>query len=347
MKVLYAALFALSALTAFGQAPPAAAKPKPARPISPARIIEFKADTTSIQPGQSAMLIWAVENPTTTTITGLGQVTARGNRRVTPPQTTIYTLTVTGANGTETKTVTVNVAGTQAVNAVTAAPEGPKPTPRMPNGKPDLTGVYNSSSFQFAGRQVRGQNDPFTGKLKPGAEKYKIVRGPTDTGQYANCNPTGLPAAYFVPYQWQIVMQPTYIVIMYEYPHLFRVIPIAGPNTPSEHPIDPDPTWMGYSTAKWEGDTLVVDVIGFNDKTELPGGFRHTEDLHVVERFTRVDYDNLEYTATIEDPNVFVEPWTISRGFPLRPDLQTVSEFICENNKDYKELFQEYKGDKK
>lgn len=286
------------------------------------------------------MLIWAVENPTTTNITGLGDVVARGNRTVTPTQTTTYTLTVRGPNGTETKSVTITVPGTQAVNAVTAAPEASKPTPRLANGKPDLTGVYNSSSFQFAGRQVRGQNDPFTGKLKPGAEKYKVVRGPTDTGQFANCNPTGLPGAYFVPYQWEIVMQKDFIVIMYEYPHLFRVIPIASATNPSEHPVDPDPTWMGNSTAKWDGDTLVVDVIGFNDKTELPGGFHHSEALHVVERFTRTDFDNLEYTATIEDPNVFVEPWTISRGFPLRPDLQTVSEFICENNKDYKELFE-------
>src|SRR6185312_6159183 len=81
MKLLHAAVFALSVVCAHAQAPPApakpaAAKPKPARPVSPARIIDFKADKTSIQPGQSAMLIWAVENPTTTTITGIGEVTA-------------------------------------------------------------------------------------------------------------------------------------------------------------------------------------------------------------------------------------------------------------------------------
>jgi hypothetical protein len=97
---------------------------------------------------------------------------------------------------------------------------------------------------------------------------------------------------------------------------------------------------MGNSVAHWEGDTLVVDVVGFNDKTEIPGGFRHTEALHVVERFTRKDFDNLDYVATIEDPSVFVEPWTIERGFPLRPDLNTLSEFVCENNRDYTPLFE-------
>ncbi|MEP6961722.1 MAG: hypothetical protein ABI995_06580, partial [Acidobacteriota bacterium] len=115
---------------------------------------------------------------------------------------------------------------------------------------------------------------------------------------------------------------------------------IAGPNNVAEHPVDPDPTWMGNSIARWEGDTLVVDIVGFNDKTELPGGFRHTESLHVVERFTRTDSDNLDYVATIEDSNVFAEPWKIERGFPLRPDLQTVSEFVCENNRDYTPFFE-------
>ncbi|MEI9812241.1 MAG: hypothetical protein WDO18_06025 [Acidobacteriota bacterium] len=349
MKVMRAIwLFSAIVVCAHAQAPPAPAKPKPAaRPVPPARVVEFKAEPSTIQPGQSTMLIWAVENPTSTIISGLGSVVARGSRRVTPTATTPYTLTVSGPNGESSTVVVVTVAGTTPVAAATSPSTSAKPMPRLADGKPDLTGVYNSSSFQFAGRAVRGQNDPFTGKLKPGAESYKIVRGPTDAGQHAKCSPTGLPGAYFVPYQWQIVHQKDYIVIMYEYPHLFRVIPIASANNPADHPVDPDPTWMGNSVAKWDGDTLVVDVIGFNEKTELPGGFRHSEDLHVVERFRRVDYDNLEYTATIEDPKVFVEPWTISRGFPLRPDLQTVSEFICENNKDYGALFEENKNDKK
>jgi hypothetical protein len=321
----------------FGQAPPAPAKPKPARVVPPARIMEFKADSTSLQPGESAMLSWIVENPTTTTLSGLGPVTAVGNRRVTPQATSTYMLTVRGPNGEETRSITVNVAGTTAV-ASAAQPEGPRPTPRMADGKPDLSGIYNPGSFSqmFGGRTTRGQNNPYTGKLKPGAEGFKVVRGPEDTGQHSTCMPPGLPGAYFVPYQWQIVQGRDSIVIMYEYPHLFRAIPIGN----AVHPEDPDPTWMGNSVAHWEGDTLVVDVVGFNDKTEIPGGFRHTEALHVVERFTRTDFDNLDYVATIEDPNVFVEPWTIERGFPLRPDLTTLPEFVCENNRDYTPLFE-------
>ncbi|MEO8096375.1 MAG: hypothetical protein ABI811_01645 [Acidobacteriota bacterium] len=331
---------ALWAVPVCAQAPPAAAKPKPvARVQPPARIMDFKASSTNLQPGQSTTLVWSTENPTTTVISGLGEVTAIGNRSVTPKATTTYTLTVRGPNGEESRSLTINVAGTTAIAAVTAT-EAPKATPRTAEGKPDFTGIYNSSSFVFAGRQVRGQNSPFTGKLKPGAESFKVARGPNDAGQYSTCMPTGLPGAYFVPYQWQIVQGKDSVVIMYEYPHLFRVIPIAGPNNVAEHPVDPDPSWMGNSIGRWDGDTLVVDVVGFNDKTELPGGFRHTEALHVVERFTRTDFENLDYVATIEDPNVFAEPWKIERGFPLRADLQTLSEFVCENNRDYTPFFE-------
>jgi hypothetical protein len=335
MKLFLAAMFATVMVVA--QAPPAPAKPKPAAP--PARIREFKADVTSLQPGQAATLSWAVENPTTTTLSGLGSVTAIGNRRVAPVATTTYTLTVRGANGELSQSVTINVAGTTAVVAG-AAPEAPKPTPRMADGHPDLSGIYNSSSFQFAGRQVRGQTDPFTGKLKPGAESFKVARGPNDAGQYAGCMPTGLPGAYFVPYQWQIIQGRESIVIMYEYPHLFRAIPISATRALAAHPEDPDPSWMGHSVAYWEGDTLVVDVVGFNNKTELPGGFRHSEALHITERFTRTSFDDLDYVATIEDPMVFAEPWKISRGFPVRPDLLQLSEFVCENNKTYTDLFE-------
>jgi hypothetical protein len=95
---------------------------------------------------------------------------------------------------------------------------------------------------------------------------------------------------------------------------------------------------MGNPVARWEGDTLVVDSIGFNDKTEI-NGYRHTEKLHVVERFSRPDFDTLQYEATIEDPNVFAGPWVIRRTFPLLPEYDSLNEFVCENNRDYKPLF--------
>ena len=340
MPLRWAILSAFMASVLAGQAKQDQAKQGPSGAYQqaarlPARILDFKATPPAIQPGQAAMLVWSTENPNSVNIgPEPGNVTARGSRQVKPAATTTYTLTVTGPNGTEARSVKVTVAGTvERASANSAA--GPRPAPRMADGKPDLSGVYNSSSFNFGGVAVRGQNDPITATLKPGAEKFKVVRGPTDAGLYSTCSPTGVPGAYFVPYQWEIVQGRDRVVILYEYPHLFRVIPIDG--TP--HPADPDSTWMGDSVGRWEGDTLVVDTVGFNDKTELPGGYKHTEALHVVERFHRIDFGNLDYQATIEDPNVFEKPWTISRGFPLRTDLTKVDEFICENNKDYSKFF--------
>ncbi len=297
-----------------------------ARIAPPARINKFTADPVSLQPGQSFLLIWATENPAGVTITpGVGTVAARGTRKLTPKATTTYTITVHGPKDSViTKSITVTVAGTVPITAESVT-EATKEVPRMSDGKPDLSGVYN----------LPGRATDAPPELKPGAEKFKVVRGPKDPGLYADCMPTGVPQTYFVPYQWQIVQGRDKVVILHEYLHLFRVIPTDG----SPHPADPDPTWMGDSIGHWEGDTLVVDIIGFNDKTELPGGYRHTEALHVVERFHRIDFDHLQWDATIEDPNVFTKPWTLSRTFPLRADLERVDEYVCENNRDYKDLF--------
>src|SRR5580658_6467292 len=108
------------------------------RAAPPARITSFKADPDSIQPGQTATLLWAVENPQGTTIDpGIGVVTPRGSRRVTPPATTTYTLTTKGPNGVVTKEVTVTVAGTTPITS-TPSLETPKELPRLTNGKPDF-----------------------------------------------------------------------------------------------------------------------------------------------------------------------------------------------------------------
>jgi len=143
-----------------------------------------------------------------------------------------------------------------------------------------------------------------------------VTRGPEDAGLSSDCRPLGVPQSFYVPYQWQLIQGQDRVVILYEYPQVFRVIPTRG----GAHPVDPDPTWMGDSVGHWEGDTLVVDTIGFNDKTEVPGAYHHTEALHVVERFRRASFDKLEYQATIEDPNVFEKPWVISRTFLCAPN---------------------------
>lgn len=306
-----------------------------------ARIARFTAEPATSKAGQTVRLEWAVENPVGVSIDpGIGAVQAHGNKEVNPRQTTTYVLTVQGPRQQMiTQDVTVTIPGTAPLKAVTSVK---REVPKMPDGKPNLSGVYNMifpGSFFLGGAPMNISNTPgpleTTPELKPGAEKFKVVRGPDDAGSSADCHPPGVPDAMFAPYQWQMVQGLDQIVVLYEYPGEFRVIPTHG----GPHQPDLDPTWYGDSVGHWENETLVIDTIGFNDKTELPGGYRHTEALHVVERLRRVTFDHLDYQARIEDPNVFVKPWVVHRTLPLRMDLERVGEFVCENNHDYSGLF--------
>ena len=298
----------------------------------PARIVSFTAEPASIKPGQSFTLVWHTENPSGVTIDPEpGRVTPRGSRQLKPAATTTYTLTARGPNNQVlTKTITVTVEGT---TPIVARPDSTakKAVPRTADGKPDLSGVYAGGG---GGGARGGRGAPAEPVLKAGAEKYRIVRGPDDTGATSNCMPLIPPQSWGVPYQFQILQGANYVAIFHEYPGTFRIIPTDG----SPHPVDPDPSWLGDSVGRWEGDTLVVDTIGFNDKTELQG-YRHTESLHMIERFRRPDVDTIQYELTIEDPNVFDKPWMLTRTFTLRTDLRRIDEFICENNRDYRILF--------
>jgi hypothetical protein len=298
----------------------------------PARILTFTAKPDSIQPGQSVTLTWAVVNADRITVDqGIGVVATRGSEEVTPAVTTTYTLRAIGRGGADQQSITVTVAGTTAAPAA-SEPTGDvlasKPVPHLTDGTPDLSGVY------IGGFGIRP-----TGKidLKPGREKYNVGEDyGGDLGEH--CLPPGVPGATEQPYPLQIVEKPGLVVILYEAYHLFRVIPTDG----RPHPSDLDPTWMGNSVGRWEGDTLVVDVTAFNDKTAV-GDYRHTTAYHVVERYRRPVFDKIEYQATVEDPNVFAAPFTVAGTLQLHPEWQ-LQEYICEeNNHNYKDLFEEYK----
>ena len=302
----------------------------------PARILTFAAEPASIQPGQSVTLVWHAENPSGTTIEPeLGRVTPRGSRQVAPKATTTYTLTVRGVNNQVlTRSVTVNVAGTAPIAVAAPAGDAKPPVPRTADGKPDLSGVYAGIGGGGAGRGAAPGAAPAGPVLKAGAEKFRLVRGPEFTGATSNCMPLIPPQSWGVPYPFQIVQAASYVVIFHEYPGTFRIIPTDG----SPHQLDPDPSWLGDSVGRWEGETLVVDTIAFNEKTEIQG-FGHTDSLHMIERFRRTEFDVLQYEVTIEDPNVFEKPFTVSRTFALRPEQKRIDEFICESNRDYRPLF--------
>ena len=252
----------------------------------------------------------------------VGPIAARGSKQVTPNQTTTYILKV---NATVSKSITVTVAGAPVARAAsTAAPNSNAKGIRMLDGHPDFTGVYGNAGLP--------QGTP-TPTLQPGAEKFRIVRAPDDIRgrttiirNSQDCTPLGIPQTYITPYPWQFVQTPKLLVQVFEYPNAVRFIPLDGRPLPA----DPDPTWMGSAVGRWDGDTLVIESAGYNDKTEVHS-FMHTESLHVVERFKKLENGSLQYEVTVEDPNVWVGKWAIpARTFQPRPEAEWVDEFVCD-----------------
>jgi hypothetical protein len=228
--------------------------------------------------------------------------------------------------------------------------------PRMPDGKPDLNGVWQGGSTQRGnweetntGTGVGGSGrDPSAPALPSSNDRpagregapyqpwaaQKVLEAFNRRGiddPTARCLPAGIPRTIMLGlFPQQIVQTPKQIVMLYEYMNVFRVIPLNA-----KHPDDILPGYLGNSVGHFEGDTLVVDVIGFNDKTWLAGtGTFHTDALHITERFTRVDKDQINYDVTMEDPNVFTKPWTLHSTLMLREGTR-LEEMVCaENNID-------------
>jgi hypothetical protein len=324
------ALLLAAATAALAQAPPPAGFPGTPPPSPPVVIHEFSADPPTIEAGPDgyATLRWEVSNAYSLAIEpGLGPVATRGTRRVSPAVTTTYTLTATGPDGATSRAVTVTVAGTTAAAAPQSSAPRAAAIPRLADGKPDLSGVY------AADRNVR-----LVGNVQsaPNAESFRVVEaGERDAGTGDDCLPPGVPAATMLPFPLQIVHTPDTLAILYEAYHQFRIAPIGR-----EHADYLAPAWMGHSVARWDGDTLVVDVRGFNGRTVV-AGYRHTEELRVTERYRRTAFDTIEYSAQVEDPNVFAAPVRYAGTLTLHPEWD-IGEYVCtENNQDYDELFEE------
>ncbi|HVY65456.1 MAG TPA: hypothetical protein VHH11_11610 [Gammaproteobacteria bacterium] len=315
-------LFGLLSAAAHAQAPPPAGFPGKAPTGPAAEIVRFEASPATVKAGAEATLHWEVRNAYTVSIDGVGSVATRGSRAVKPATTTTYTLRVTGTGGAKSATATVTIPGTKAVVATGNGQAG-QPVPKLWNGEPDLSGVY------LGGRDIK-LVEPVS--LKPGAESFRVPAREDDLGQGARCLPPGVPGAVLAPYPLQIVQRPDVVVILYEAYNIFRVIPLNR-----AHGDDVDPTWMGNSVGRFEGDTLVVDVIGFNTET-LIAGVKHTEALHVTERYRRTDFGTIAYEAVVEDPAVFAKPVRYAGNLTLHPEWE-IGEYICaENNKTYSEL---------
>ncbi len=167
-------------------------------------------------------------------------------------------------------------------------------------------------------------------------EKYKSARppfGPNATFEGINdpvqlyCDPPGIPRIYNYPWQLTLLQTPKVVYILYEFTRTWRSVAMER-----GHPKDPDSTWLGDSVGRYEWDTLVVDTIGFNDKTWLDHpGHPHTDALHIIERFRRLDHDTLEILFTVDDPRAYTKPFTgrrllASSASPMGETLCSMSE---------------------
>jgi hypothetical protein len=228
--------------------------------------------------------------------------------------------------------------------------------PRMPDGKPDMNGVWQGGSNRpGTWEEANGPQPPGTGRAAgppPAREpapyqdwaKAKVQESFNRRGiddPMARCLMAGTPRTTTVGlFPMQIVQTPSQVVILYELFHAFRVIPLNA-----KHPDDIESSYMGDSVGHWEGDTLVVDVIGLNDRTWIgPTGSFHTDAMHVTERYTRVDSNRINYDVTVEDPKVLTKPWVTHSSIMLRPGTR-LREYECaENNSDiqhYEELLKD------
>ena len=154
-------------------------------------------------------------------------------------------------------------------------------------------------------------------------------KGENLQGEAANCVPPGLPGIMSQPYPIEFLYQPDKVVMLTEAYMQYRHIFTDG----RPHPEDPDLTFHGHSTGRWEGETLVIDTVGLNPNTMLAPGIGHSEQLHITERIHRPDKDWLEIETTLTDPAVFTEPYTSTTSYRHLDD--EIREYIClENNRD-------------
>ena len=233
--------------------------------------------------------------------------------------------------------VTVPLAAqTPSINSLRqkGAPTGP--APRLPDGTIDLSGVWVGggpiNDLEREGGLKPGDIDKL---MLPWAVKEMAGRDVT-MEPHNRCLPMGVPRV--TPFPWRMVQTPTHkkathIFILHEGNiHSFRQVFMDG----RKHPPDLDPTWYGHSIGSWEGDTLVIDTVGYNDKFWFDRrGHPHTEQLHTIERWTRKDMGHMENRVTIDDPGAYTKPFTMTFTATLSPPQDELLEYICQENNQY------------
>lgn len=222
------------------------------------------------------------------------------------------------------------------------------PFPRAGDGRPDLSGVWQPAADRNdpAGgvegivgprylisilRDIRPDDEP----MQPwAAELYKQRNANfRRDNPLIRCLPAGVPRLNAYTHPYKIVQTPELIVILYESQTMFRQIFMDGRSLPQ----DPQPSWMGYSVGRWEGDVLIVESSGFNDQTWLDGsGHPHSDAMRLTERFRRHDVGRMDIEIVVDDPKTYTRPVRYVQPQVLLPDTDLI-EYICTENA--KEVF--------
>ena len=200
--------------------------------------------------------------------------------------------------------------------------------PRAPGGLFGLGESLNSRYFRNVLSDFSAEDAPLTPE---GRARLKVNAQPSTFNPVLNCLPDGVPHGDLLPEPFKVVHSKGVIVLLYEVETTFRQVFMDG----RKLPVDPSPAWQGYSVGRWEGDTLVIDTIGFNDRSWLDArGTPHSEEMRVEERFRRRDYGHMDLKITITDPKTFTRPITFDVVLDLMPDTDLLEHYCAENEKD-------------
>ena len=219
---------------------------------------------------------------------------------------------------------------------------GPSKSPNSAS-VPDLSGVWTPRNRTYTidpgdplGMKL-DRNPAFTAYGEAQYKANKPAHGANQTTHpndpFMQCLPPGVPRIYLeAGYPMQISQLPDRVIMLFEYDHFYRQIFMDGRG----HPKDFEPTWMGHAIGKYDGDTLVIDTVGFNDRSWLDRvGHPHSEELHVVERIHRVGHDVLQDDITIDDPKTYVKPWSGQKTWKLSPGVDLVEDVCLDMGTDY------------
>ena len=229
------------------------------------------------------------------------------------------------------------------------------PAPRLPDGKPDFSGVWHAANpnrcipgvnrFIECGTEIGGS--PLGGNLgrnlqgglpyQPWAATLAQQRRADDSRDdpHVRCLPDNPPRAWTLPHLTKAIHTPKLLVLLYEVNAMYRQVFIDGRPLPD----DPTPSWNGYSTARWEGDTLVVETAGFRDGLWIDtGGSSMSDVAKMTERMRRPSYGMLELEITINDPKTYTRPFTVNLTQTLEVDTDLIDEFCLENEKSYERM---------